>query len=175
MSLLYGHETLQIINRAAPQDPNEDLSPEAITTLADTLAEIKGEINSLRTEERSLKAKLAALLGTQTTSELRDSIAAREAELTQLRARLEPLRSGTVAPVNVEVKVKVDGELARWEAAAKGRKKIRDEMWAFIKDALPDDVNAEEVKVWCRSSLLFCCAAFVPLDRESSKYGLICL
>ena len=130
-----------------------------MTTLADNLTEMKNEINSLRAEEKTLKTKLSALLGTQTTSELQESIAIRQVELTELKARLDPLRSGSVAPVNVKVKEKIDNELSHWEAAAKRRKKIRDEMWALIKDALPEELNAEDIMVrsWDHhASLTFC-------------------
>ena len=148
MRLIYcDHIKLQAFDEIARQDPNEDLGPETIAAIADNLSEAKSEITSFRTEEKALKTKLSALLGTQTTSELQESIVAREAELAELRLRLEPLRSGTVAPVNVKVKEKVDKELLHWEAAARRRKKIRDEMWALIEDALPEEINAEELKV----------------------------
>ena len=89
------------------------------------------------------------MLGTQTTNELQGSIAARETELNEVQSRLEPLRSGTVTAVSIEAKERIDKELAYWEIAAKKRKKIRDEIWALIKDALPEDLNAQELKVKC--------------------------
>ena len=70
-------QKLQNIKLATQQDPNEDLTSEAMTTLADNLTEIKNEIDTFRVEEKSLKTKLSALLGTQTTSELLE-VAARE-------------------------------------------------------------------------------------------------
>ena len=62
-------------------------------------------------------------------------------------------------PVSLEAKEKIDKELAYWEVAARKRKKIRDEVWALIKDALPENLNAQAIKV----RILFQGAAFYLL------------
>lgn len=98
---------------------------------------------------------------------MQDSIAARETELRELQSRLEPLRSGTVVPASVEAKEKIDKELAYWECVVKKRKKIRDDVWALIKDALPEDLNAQEIKVNCVLRALCAPILFLMSGYES--------
>lgn len=73
-----------------------------------------------------------------------------------------------MVPVSVEAKEKIDKELAYWECAVRKRKKIRDDVWALIKDALPEDLNAQEIKVNCVLRAL-CAPALSFMSGYESK------
>ena len=134
--------------------------------MTNDLTNLKDEINALRTNEKSLRTSLSTLLASQTTSGLRDSVAALEARHVELTSRLKSLKAGTVAPVDKEAKETIKNNLACWESIAQKRKKIRDNIWGLIKDALPEDVNAQELKVCMMTVGYWCCVVMRKMGKN---------
>ena len=59
--------------------------------------------------------------------------------------RLEPLRFGTVKPVNKSEKEKVEKEWVYWGKKAGVRKKICMDLWGFCTELLGDGQTKEEL------------------------------
>jgi 26S proteasome regulatory subunit (ATPase 3-interacting protein) len=110
--------------------------------LTETTQSLRSEIQSLQATQKQLKADFAALSAELSTEQLRESIAGLESERDKIKARLEPLKAGTVQPVSREERDQVVAEVAKWKKLVDRRKKIVKEVWGVIADGMG---NAEGV------------------------------
>jgi len=70
-----------------------------------------------------------------------------EAEKEEITARLVNLKSGDIKPMRKEEKETIDVDLRKWERIAFNRSKIVNDMWGSVLDALPEGVNAADLRV----------------------------
>ncbi|KAF2144572.1 uncharacterized protein K452DRAFT_296003 [Aplosporella prunicola CBS 121167] len=148
------HERKEIEGRAsgkqivyhAIQNSADSAGPEELAAMDASIQALKDETTAAAGEAKSLRAKLTTLNATMSTVDLRSTVIGLEAETQELRARLDSLRGGSVRPVTGEEKAGIDKELARWKKAEAARGKIAKELWAYILDVLPEDVQAAELR-----------------------------
>lgn len=101
---------------------------------------------ALKTEEAELRNALKEGASQIPMTEVRGSVAALEHEKAEMIARLTKLKSGSVQPVNTEERDKVNSEHRKLQKTAGARKKIRNELWRAIKDALSSKEELEELR-----------------------------
>ncbi len=68
------------------------------------------------------------------------------------------MRAGTTALVSKKEMETVDGEVKRWERVESRRRRIREEMWAVVRDVLPEGTDVGDVMV------SFCCLVGFVVD-----------
>ncbi len=156
------HSGLSYLLNITPTNPFQDpTSAPTPTTLADlntTATSLQTETTSLRAREKALKASLATLTSTPSTGDLQRGVSALEREKADLEARLGPLRAGTTALVSKKEMETVEGEVKRWERVEARRRRIREEMWAVVRDVLPEGTDVGDVMV------SFCCLVGFVVD-----------
>lgn len=99
-----------------------------------------------KSEERKLRAAIRDGGTVVPIAEIKSAISGLQVEATELEKRLEVLRSGEVKPVDPAERAKVDAEWRTWQVKEKARKKIAKDLWATVRDMMPEGTNAEEVK-----------------------------
>jgi 26S proteasome regulatory subunit (ATPase 3-interacting protein) len=129
----------------APQTPTTDIwtQDEVPDDFLEKLAEmdcettrLREETNSLKAEEKELRASLRGDAARIPMPELKAAVQALEQRKAEMEARLTKLRSGSMKPVSAEDREKIDVEHRRAAKAAKNRAKIRLELWAEAKGIL---------------------------------------
>jgi len=108
---------------------------------------IREENASTTATIKELRSQLSLLNSTVSTSDLRTSIEKMEAEKEEITARLVNLKSGDIKLVRKEEKETIDVDLRKWERIAFNRSKIVNDMWGSVLDALPEGVNAADLRV----------------------------
>lgn len=109
---------------------------------------LRDETTAARAEEKTLKASLASTNATMSTADLRASVTALEGERTEIMARLQSLRSGSVKPLSAEEKAGVEMEWQKWKRIADARRKICVGLWKEIRDGyLPEGTDERELGV----------------------------
>ena len=131
----------------AIQDPNETLSLEELTAMDKQIADLREEISTAKSNEKLLRAGLAAANATMSVEDLQTSISSLEQETEEILGRLGPLRAGTVPPVSSEEKEKVEQEWQEWTRKANVRKRICMEVWAFVTEEMEEGKTREELWV----------------------------
>ena len=102
---------------------------------------LKDATTALKAEEKELRLALRSGASEVPLPELKASVTALDKEKAELGARLAKLTSGSVKPVSLEEREKVNVEYKKWKKTAEGRKKIRFDMWKEIEG------NIEKEKV----------------------------
>ena len=116
----------------------------ALAALDASIAEARAAIATLKTTERGLRLRLAALATTVALPELRVSVAALEVEQVELEERLEPLKAGTGKKVGKREREEVDLEWTVWKGRAERRKKAFNELWRAVGEALPERMAGDQ-------------------------------
>lgn len=131
----------------ALQDPSDDAGPEELAEMEKEVTQLRDDIAATKAREKGVKADLAALNATVSTTDLRQSMTALESEKQGLLARLSILRSGDVKPVSAEKKAGVEKEWKTWQKHVMVRKRICKDMWERCTEILPPDTTKEELWV----------------------------
>ncbi|KAF2835808.1 homologous-pairing protein-like protein 2 [Patellaria atrata CBS 101060] len=148
------HERKEIEGRAAGkqivyhavQNAKDSASPDDLAVMDATIVALRDETTNLRATEKSLKTSLSTLQATLSTTDLRAAVSTLETERTEILGRLEGLRSGSAKPIDEKEKQDVEDEVRKWESLERKRKKIREEMWGFLCESLPEELKAEDLK-----------------------------
>lgn len=128
------------------QDRNEDATAEDLAAIDGQIATLQEETHSINAEIKTLRAKLSSLESEMPTMDLHTLVVAMEKEKEEITARLVKLRSGDVEPASKEDKATVDADMKKWEKIATNRAKITKEMWDCVMEALPEDIEAADLK-----------------------------
>lgn len=153
----------------AHQNPDDSPTPEALAEMGTRTEGLRDETTTLNATTKSLRNELAQLNSSLSTADLRTSVASMEEEKAEITARLERLRSGSVKPVSVEEKEKVDRELKLCERVVLSRKRIVKEMWGGVLECLPEGTNVEDMKV-CDD--LGCISSWYYADVPQEDLGI---
>lgn len=137
----------------AIQDSKDAASLEDLANMDKEIASLRDAIALSKSNEKLLKAGLAAVNATLSTEDLRISITGLEFEHTELLARLGPLRSGSIKPAPPEEKEETEKTWRQWSRQAASRKKICMEMWSYATEELPEGQTKQEL--WVSA---YCCS-----------------
>ncbi|KAL9100933.1 MAG: hypothetical protein Q9163_003748 [Psora crenata] len=128
----------------AIQDPNDTLCLDDLAAMDREISSLRGEIATLKSNDKLLRSNLAAVNATMSAPELRAKVQSLASEKSELLARLGPLRKGGIKPVKLEEKQMVDMQWAMWKREAEGRRKIALELWEMGTEVLPEGKAKEE-------------------------------
>jgi 26S proteasome regulatory subunit (ATPase 3-interacting protein) len=131
----------------AIQDCKDAASLEDLANMDKETASLRDSIALSKSNEKLLKAGLAAVNATLSTEDLRVSITGLELQHTELLARLGPLRSGSVKPVLPEDKEETEKTWRQWSRKAVSRKRICTDMWSYATEELPEGQTKQELWV----------------------------
>lgn len=131
----------------AIQDFKDAASLEDLANMDQDIASLRDSYALSKSNEKLLKAGLAAVNATLSTEDLRVSITDLEFEHAQLLARLGPLRSGSVKPAPPEEKEETEKTWRQWSRKAVSRKRICMEMWSYATEELPEGQTKQELWV----------------------------
>ncbi|KAL6709535.1 hypothetical protein ACN47E_001470 [Coniothyrium glycines] len=148
------HEQKQIEGRAAGkqivyhaiQDANDSCTPEELAALDDEIISLRTQTANLQATAKTLRADLASLNSTLSTTDLLSAVQALEPEKAELTARLEALRAGKAKKVTKEEREAIDAEAKKWQLAARRRAKIALDMWKEIECAVETKEEREELR-----------------------------
>ena len=129
------------------QDVTDDITPEELTAMDESITTLREEIAAAKTQEKALKSELGAFSNILSTADLRTSVAALEAETLTLQGRLRVLEAGDSKPVSDEEKDAVESAWVTWEKHTRARKKICKEMWDRCTEVMPEDQSKDELWV----------------------------
>ncbi|KAF2803875.1 TBPIP-domain-containing protein [Mytilinidion resinicola] len=145
------HEKKEIEGRASGkqivyhcvQSVDDAVTPEHLAEIDNTISTLRAETTTATASAKTLRASLASLNTTLSTSDLRSSIAKLEAEREDYETRLGALRGGQIRPVKKEEKEKADSEWKVWKGIAGRRTNIVKEMWKTVEE-VGQGMSAEE-------------------------------
>lgn len=133
----------------AIQDSKDAASLEDLANMDKEIATLRDSIALSKSNEKLLKAGLAAVNATLSTEDLRATIIGLELEHTELLDRLGPLRSGSVKPVLPKEKEETEKMWRQWSKKANARQRICMEMWGYATEELPEGQTKQEL--WVRA------------------------
>ncbi|KAL8695374.1 MAG: hypothetical protein Q9218_000133 [Villophora microphyllina] len=113
--------------------------------LNECIERLQRQIETSLGYKRLLKANLAALHATSSTTEMRVNVMALELEKEELTDQLRRLRSGEIKALSSAEREAMEAELAEWRRKAQARKKIFGDMWAVARAAIPEVKTKEEL------------------------------
>lgn len=134
----------------ANQESTDAASLEDLANMDNQISSLRESINLGKSNEKLLRASLATVNATLSTEELRASIESLELERTEMLARLDPLRSGSVKPVQPKEKDETEMTWKQWSKKAASRKRMCMEMWGYASYKTPIGQTSQEL--WVRSS-----------------------
>ncbi|PVI06967.1 TBPIP-domain-containing protein [Periconia macrospinosa] len=148
------HERNQVEGRTAgkqivyhvPQNPDDALTPEQITTIDSTISNLQATTANLQATAKTLRSTLSALNSTLSTADLITNVQALDAEKQEMSGRLETLRAGKAKKVTKKERDEVE---KGWKAAGlakRRREKIASEMWKLIEDLLESSEQRDELR-----------------------------
>ncbi|KAF3228574.1 hypothetical protein TWF192_004203 [Orbilia oligospora] len=108
---------------------------------------MKERTSTLKAELKYLQVTLQNLRSMPTADDLKSEVGTLQREVTDLRSRLEPLRSGDVKPISAEGKQKVQMEAKKMQGLWIARKRWSKEFFEAVADGLGGDVNLKDLKV----------------------------
>lgn len=129
------------------QDPVDEHASDTQDKLDRAIDSAKQEVAVLRTEERALAGKRDALNTFVPIEEVERAVQSLQDEYAQLEARLASLLSGTGKAADPKEAEAVRTAEKRWASCRASRRRIRDDLWAALKDGLPDGMTEAELKV----------------------------
>jgi 26S proteasome regulatory subunit, ATPase 3, interacting protein len=129
----------------SPQDPKDSATLEELATLDTSVASLREVIPSLKSALKAKSTALATLRSQPTTQALKISVDNLEKQRDEIEARLKVLRSGTVKPVSMEEKERVEAEYRKWAKKELTRKR----MWKEAEGTLLEAMTREELYVSC--------------------------
>jgi 26S proteasome regulatory subunit (ATPase 3-interacting protein) len=129
---LYGKQWVYV----ARQDLLDCPTQEQIAVMDDRIDELKSEIATCTTTNKSLDTELSDLLNSKTDLDLAQEIQEFEIKIQTLEKKLNQLENGQVQ-VSQELKIKIDQELLQMNGYWKSRKKIFKNIWDTITESLP--------------------------------------
>lgn len=129
------------------QDPHDGVGAEELAAMDRAIEELREAMATAKAVEKLLRANLLVANATQSTDDVRASIASLEAEKSEMLARLGPLRAGSVAPVSAADKHEVDSACRLWSRAAGARKRICLELWDLCTEDMQRQAR-EDLWVW---------------------------
>jgi 26S proteasome regulatory subunit, ATPase 3, interacting protein len=106
---------------------------------------LRDATTALKAEEKELRLALREGTAQVPLPEIRSAVARLEQEKTEMAARLKTLKSGSVKPVSLEERDKINSDHKKWQTAAASRKRIRADMWDMVSGTLEKD-KLEETK-----------------------------
>ena len=113
------------------------------------ISSLHDAIVTTKSSEKLLKASLITANATITAEDLRKDVMLLEMKKRELEGRLEPLRTGSVQPIEKEEREKVEREWGFWTKKAGMRKKIYMDLWGYCTDLVPAEQTKEEL--WVRN------------------------
>ncbi|KAF7965439.1 hypothetical protein HWV62_43517 [Athelia sp. TMB] len=129
---VYGKTTFFVIN----QSKMDAVSPEKLAVLEEEYGKLDEANKSRANEIKVALNELAKLRSTPTDAEITAHLNELTRQVGALESRLAPMRSG--APlISVEELAKIDLEWVKWRAEWMKRKKVYNNLWGLISDALP--------------------------------------
>ncbi|KAF2758180.1 homologous-pairing protein-like protein 2 [Pseudovirgaria hyperparasitica] len=148
------HERKEIEGRAAGkqivyhsvQSADDGASPEDLAAIDAQINTYRFQTSDLQASIKVLKGRLYTLSSTMSTVDLVATMASLDAERAEILARLSPLRAGSVKPVDTAEMKHVDAELNKWTGIEVRRRKIEAEMWALMRDLLPEGTDHAELR-----------------------------
>ncbi|KAK6495187.1 hypothetical protein TWF481_003213 [Arthrobotrys musiformis] len=109
---------------------------------------MKERTSALKAELKSLQVTLQNLRSMPTADDLKSEVGTLRQEVTDLRSRLELLRSGDVKPISAEEKQKMQMEVKKMQGLWIARKRWSKEFFEAVADGMGGDVNPKDLKVW---------------------------
>ncbi|OBT90858.1 hypothetical protein VE02_00423 [Pseudogymnoascus sp. 03VT05] len=117
------------------QDPNATSTPDELAAADSQIAALRDNMPTLKSELKSLSSTLTTLRSAPITSALRESVQALETDKQDKEERLRVLRAGSIKPVNVEEREKVEAEWRRWKGIRDRRKRAYGELEGMLLDS----------------------------------------
>ncbi|KAK6335372.1 hypothetical protein TWF696_002151 [Orbilia brochopaga] len=128
-----------------PQDPDDFASPEEIAEMNVSIESLKERTATLKSELKALQVTLQTLRSLPTADDLDAQLGNLRQEVTDLRNRLEPLRSGDVKPISAEEKQRLQTEVKRVQGLWVARRKWEKDFFDAVSDGM-GDVNPKDLK-----------------------------
>ncbi|KFZ13093.1 hypothetical protein V501_03878, partial [Pseudogymnoascus sp. VKM F-4519 (FW-2642)] len=117
------------------QDPNATSTPAELAAADAQIATLRDKIPTLKSELKSASTSLSTLLSAPTTSSLRDAVQTLENDKQDKEERLRVLRTGSIKPVNLEEREKVEAEWRRWKRTRDNRYRAYKELEGMLLDS----------------------------------------
>lgn len=111
------------------------------------IVSLRDAVATIKSSEKLLKASLITANATITAEDLRAGITVLHMKKAELEGRLQPLRSGSVQPIEKEERERVEKEWAYWTRRAGTRKKICMDLWGYCTDLVPEAQTKEDLWV----------------------------
>lgn len=151
MSILSGK---QIVYHAIQEVEASDDATAAAHGNGQTKEDLQAKVSALKSREKELRDKLAALNAIIPITVLREQIASLEEaqrsltlEISNLSAAAAASDEGTTSRVRKEDLDRIDQEWGKWRHQVISRKRIFLEFWARCTEVLPPDTTEAELKV----------------------------
>ncbi|KAL8851072.1 MAG: hypothetical protein Q9221_003968 [Calogaya cf. arnoldii] len=119
------------------------------------IKQLQAQVQTARGYQRLLKANLASLNAASTSDDVRANVTALELEKEELSIRLEDFRTGRITAVTAEEKDVVEQTLQHWITKADSRKHIFMELWAVVRDVIPEGQKKDQLWVGTTSCGIF--------------------
>lgn len=100
------------------------------------IARLREEAIALKSEEKELRETLRKSSTQVPLPQLKADVASLESQKTDIEARLEKLKGGSLKPISAEEKEKVNGSHRMAVKSLEARKKIRMELWRTLEDGV---------------------------------------
>ena len=110
------------------------------------MATVQSETGTLQAELRSLKSQLSAFDSTPTLAELQGTIVSLSIDRDTMSARLTALKTGNAKKVDTKENLAVETELKKLGNVFSSRKRIVRDLWAIVRDGLPEGKQERELK-----------------------------
>ncbi|EPS45715.1 hypothetical protein H072_148 [Dactylellina haptotyla CBS 200.50] len=119
---------------------------EDIANMSTTVESLKVRTPTLKSELKTLQVTLQTLRSMPTADDLESQVGNLQQEISDLRNRLEPLRSGDVKPISAEEKQKLHMEVKRMQGLWMARKRWYKEFFDAVSDGMGGDANPQDLK-----------------------------
>ncbi|KAL9000820.1 MAG: hypothetical protein Q9169_000574 [Polycauliona sp. 2 TL-2023] len=115
--------------------------------LEQQIKDAEEQVKTTRCCQRILKAGLASLNAADKSDDIHSNITILELEKEELSIRLKGFRTGKILPVTAEEKKTADQQLQHWAGEAASRRRMFMELWAMVKEFLPEGQSKDQLWV----------------------------
>ncbi|KAJ5116477.1 hypothetical protein N7456_000825 [Penicillium angulare] len=128
----------------ALQDPSQSVTPEIITTVNESIEKLQHELSTIKAEEKTVRAALAAFEAKPRLSDLRQSIERLKEERNALQAKLPSFQEGAVE-MQPQEREKLEQDWKQWQRHTTLRRRMCQDLWGKCTEILPDNMTLQEL------------------------------
>lgn len=123
------------------------MTPEIITTVNESIEKLQHELSTIKAEEKTVRAALAAFEAKPRLSDLRQSIERLKEERDALQAKLPSFQEGAVE-MQPQEREKLEQDWKQWQRHTTLRRRMCQDLWGKCTEILPDNMTLQEL--WVR-------------------------